>query len=119
MEQKLTDIFSAKDRWTQGSQARTKDQGPVAYCDPEAYSFCLLGAVNLVTSSPCEGSVARTINTQELGVLVDKIKDAIQKLYPQTVNEKCHSWHQMVNWNDSINTTFEMVQNVIKEVDNT
>lgn len=44
-------ILSLEDRWTKNVEARNKNQRPTSLYSEDAYSFCLLGALNRAHSN--------------------------------------------------------------------
>lgn len=47
----VRDLLADADNWIQGDYAKTSDGSPTTGIDPEATSFCMLGAVQKVTQS--------------------------------------------------------------------
>lgn len=91
---KPSELLNSPDKWTKGSAAKTKDGIPIYSGNPEAYSFCLYGALNKCFESD---TILYDIN-------YNKIRDVLKSKF-------------LSGFNDAPKTTYEDIINVLKKCD--
>lgn len=98
---KIFELFSNSPKtWTQNNFAQDSAGRGVASTDDKAISWCLMGAI-----IKCYPEITHFQERKETIVrILEKLKLS-------------REMSNLIYWNDSPNTTFEMVYNVVKELD--
>lgn len=97
---KVADILIDESKWTKGKSARGNDGYPRLSLDEDAVCWCLLGAMRKAKGAPC-------------GVRADRLIHEINAMGGWPITR----YNGVAHFNDHEDTTFAMVQRVIKELD--
>ena len=89
---KVKELYTDPSKWTKNAFARTKDGTPCYSSNPDAFSFCLSGAVGFCYID----------NLDEQAEAFTKLKRKIFSVW---------------NWNDHPDRTFDEVKQLVNELD--
>jgi hypothetical protein len=87
---KVKDLLSSPEKWTQQAYAKTKHGIATSSSDPDAFCFCLLGAVH------------KCYSIDEIGYINQKIQRNIEGA--------------IAEWNDDPTRTFEEVKQLVESL---
>ena len=97
----LKELFSSRERWTQGAYARNHEGGEVDWEDPSAVCWCLMGGLNICYPPGLDGNYT------------DESRKAFSRIHSYFAAQDMYV-DSFVAWQDSHERTFEDILELVE-----